>query len=368
MTDEKTQSNLRQSLERSADAWLEQNPSPFIFARMGDEGPLRRMLASGMPVDVRNDSGQTCLMLAAAAGHEGVVARFLEAGADVHAADSHQRTAVSVAASHGHRTVLRMLLDRGVSVDARDARNRTLLMLAAANAHSSCVALLIERGASLTLVDKEGHGALAHAMNAGDDTSVRMIEAAGRVATPAVPLSRNDEIPSGPAQTDVEQRISSVPPVSRSEFNQAAGLHMVTPLPRPDARVNEPDELLSQLVQDFCDAGAFLEVAVRTLHQNPHLPAIETAAERVTLRTQIIRELLASYDVISGKVRAPAMPYRTPRSVSLDDVVVSLDALAEKVNWGVMILDSHGDDEGAELLRDARRELGRGAQALRKSP
>jgi hypothetical protein len=368
MANEKTQSNVREPLGGDVDTWLEDNPSPFIFARMGDEGPLRRMLSDGMPADVRNDDGQTCLILAAAAGHEGVVSRFLEAGADVHAADAHQRTAASLAASFGHRVVLRMLLDRGVSSNSRDSRGRTLLMLAAANAQSNCVELLINRGASILLRDKEGNGALAHAMLAGDDPSVHLIEAAGRTTGPGFPANLDSDLLLEPADTGVRETPISVPPVSREAFDMAVNLQMVTPLPRPDSRANEPDELLSQLVQDYCDLGVFLETASRALHENAHASTIEAAALRVSIRTQIVRELLLEYDVASGKVRAPVVPFRMPRTISLDDVVVALDAAAEKVNWGVMILDSHGDDAGAEMLRDARRELARGAQSLRLSP
>ncbi len=367
MENEKTESTLRPSFSRRADSWPDGSANPFVSARQGDDAAVARALANGMPVDVRNDDGQTCLMLAAAAGHEGVVALLLDAGADIHAADSHQRTASSLAASHGHRAVLQMLIDRGVSVDSPDAHERTLVMLAAANAHAGCVALLVDCGASLMLVDAEGLGALAHAMLAGDDESVRIIEAAGRVTASWATVSNFDYLRDAPSETGVGERISSSPSNSPGTVEQTAEPQMHTPLPRPEARINEPGELLSQLVQEFINIGTVLRVATRLMQQGPQVWTIEAAAEQIALRTKSIRELLASYEAGIATVRTPAVSYRSPDSASLDDVVVALDGLAEQVNWAVMILDSYGDDEGADMLRDARRELAHGAQNLRKT-
>lgn len=82
-------------------------------AREGDARGLDRMLAAGLPVNLRNARGHTLLMLAAYHGHDDTVAVLLERGADPDARNDRGQTPLGGAAFKGHDGVVKRLLDAG---------------------------------------------------------------------------------------------------------------------------------------------------------------------------------------------------------------------------------------------------------------
>ena len=129
-------------------------------------------MAHGADPNVRDTTGKTALVYAAARGFDDVVRRLLDAGVDVNAHAGNELTPLMWAAGHDEGVgaaavdrVVDVLLTHGAALDATDNRGRTALMIAAALGDGSTVALLLQRGADRTLKDKDGKTALDLAAN-----------------------------------------------------------------------------------------------------------------------------------------------------------------------------------------------------------
>lgn len=171
-------------------------------AANGDAEAVRRYLADGGDVDVRNERGMTALMLAAWRGHEDVAREVLKHSPDLSpratdgwraltyaAANTYERPdgartdvlgiliaagdrpepgetdwkGLHYAAEWGHPQNLRLLLDRGMDPNVRDDEGRTALMRAARKSKADCVRVLLEHGADPNLSDPDGETALMYA-------------------------------------------------------------------------------------------------------------------------------------------------------------------------------------------------------------
>ncbi|WP_232631586.1 ankyrin repeat domain-containing protein [Methylobacterium sp. Leaf118] len=148
----------------------------FQYARMGHAGELAELFAQGLPANLRNDKGDSLLMLAAYNGQAETAREILEAGGDPELANDRGQTPLAGAAFKGDAAMVRLLLDRGAQVDgtgggAGDGAGdgtRTALMIAAMFDRTEIVALLLERGADPARRDAAGLSAadLARQMGA----------------------------------------------------------------------------------------------------------------------------------------------------------------------------------------------------------
>ncbi len=150
----------------------------------GDLAEVRRLVASGTPVDARAESeswlGSTALQRASARGHLDIAQWLLKAGADPNVANRRGYAPLHVAAS---LAVAAALLDAGADVNAHTADGDTPLMLAAHAGDVARVRLLLARGADVNL---RGLGkspfatsALAYAVDEGHEEIVRLLVDAG---------------------------------------------------------------------------------------------------------------------------------------------------------------------------------------------
>lgn len=85
----------------------------FDMARNGDTGTLDAYLQAGVPVDLRNDKGDSLLMLAAYHGHAPTVGALLARGADPDQQNDRGQTPIAGAVFKGEDDVVRTLLDGG---------------------------------------------------------------------------------------------------------------------------------------------------------------------------------------------------------------------------------------------------------------
>ncbi len=100
-------------------------------ARHGDVEMLRPMLDAGLPPGLRDEKGNTLLMLAAYHGNPASVALLLERGAAPDERNDRGQTPLAGVAFKGYRDIARLLLAAGADPMADQGGGRTPLMFAA---------------------------------------------------------------------------------------------------------------------------------------------------------------------------------------------------------------------------------------------
>ena len=76
---------------------------------LNDIDLLKRLLAQGEPVDIRDHRGMTALHVAAATGQEAIITLLLQCGADLKITDNQGQTAMVHAVKGGHVDAVRLL-------------------------------------------------------------------------------------------------------------------------------------------------------------------------------------------------------------------------------------------------------------------
>lgn len=148
-------------------------------AERGDLAAVRCLVESGVPVDVRNESGETALHEACDEGYPAIVEYLIKNGANVNdAGDNHGENSFHEAIeeylgdSKGYKHyrtsgtpdtkgVLEVILkDPRLDLNAPDPWGRTPLMRFAAANNTEYVARLLAMGASPGEVDRDGRTAM----------------------------------------------------------------------------------------------------------------------------------------------------------------------------------------------------------------
>ena len=120
----------------------------FQHARSGAAQELAGLLDAGLPANLRNDKGDTLLMLASYHGHGEVVRLLMEHGADPELANDRGQTPLAAAAYQGDMATVLLLLDLGADVNGSGHTGRTALMIAAMFNRTAIVERLLEAGRS----------------------------------------------------------------------------------------------------------------------------------------------------------------------------------------------------------------------------
>jgi ankyrin repeat protein len=114
----------------------------FAAARAGDTATLARYLDAGGPVDLRNEKGDTLLMLASYHGHLDATWLLLERGADPDLANDRGQRPLAGAAFRGDTAIARLLLEHGADREAATPDGKTALDFAMMFQRDGMVALL----------------------------------------------------------------------------------------------------------------------------------------------------------------------------------------------------------------------------------
>lgn len=88
------------------------------LARAGQTEELTEFFDHGFPVDVRDDDGNTLLMLAAYHGHASTVTALIGRGADVDLRNNNDQAPVAGALFKGEDAVVAALVEAGADLDA----------------------------------------------------------------------------------------------------------------------------------------------------------------------------------------------------------------------------------------------------------
>jgi ankyrin repeat protein len=117
-------------------------------ARHGDVDALAPMLQAGMPVNLRDEKGNTLLMLATYHGNEEAARVILRYDAEVDARNDRGQTPLAGVAFKGHLEIARLLLEAGADPVADQGGGRTPVMFAAMFGHLEMVKLLENKAAA----------------------------------------------------------------------------------------------------------------------------------------------------------------------------------------------------------------------------
>ena len=148
----------------------------FDLARCGDAGALAALLDGGLPPNLRNDKGDSLVMLAAYNGNEPAVRTLLEHGADPDALNDNGQSPLAGVAFKGETAIARLLLAHGASPHGTGG-DRTPLMVAATFDKVEIATLLLEHGADPSARDKAGLGALDFARGMGAARVAALLDA-----------------------------------------------------------------------------------------------------------------------------------------------------------------------------------------------
>ncbi len=119
----------------------------FQYARLGHHAELAELLGMGLPPNLRNDKGDTLLMLAAYHGHVETVGVLMAHGADPGDRQRPRPDTLAAAAFKGAMPAVLALLDGGAAIDGAGPDGRTALMTAAMFNRVEMVEALLDRGA-----------------------------------------------------------------------------------------------------------------------------------------------------------------------------------------------------------------------------
>lgn len=138
----------------------------------GDERAVRREIASGADINVRDGRGRTPLMLAAYRRNVAIAKMLVKAGADLNALDNQRYDVLTISAVAGDVGMLKFAIgagaDPGLTTSPYDG---TALIAAAHLGHVEVVKALIDAGAPLDHVNNIGWTALIESIVLGDGGS-----------------------------------------------------------------------------------------------------------------------------------------------------------------------------------------------------
>lgn len=100
------------------DAAIELANSLLDAARSGDSAPLLALIDQGAPVNLRDSSGNSALMLAAYHGHAELVRALTARGAEVDLMNDRGQSPLAGVAFKGHTEVAKVLLEAGADPEA----------------------------------------------------------------------------------------------------------------------------------------------------------------------------------------------------------------------------------------------------------
>lgn len=139
----------------------------FELVRAGDAATLAPLLERGLPANLRNQKGDSLLMLASDHGHIELSRLLLAHEGDPELRNDAGQAPIASAASKGNPDMVRLLLDHGANVEGASPDGKTALMIAAMFNRIEVLKLLLDRGANPTARDDKGMTALDGAREMG---------------------------------------------------------------------------------------------------------------------------------------------------------------------------------------------------------
>jgi len=170
---------VKSLLERGVDPNLrDEHGQTVLLVAMREPSPkvVDELVASPkVNVDAANSKDETPLMMAAFKGQEDLVAKLIARDAAVNKTGW---TPLHYAATNGHLAIIKVLLDKYAFIDAQSPNGTTPLMMAAMYGSAEAVKLLIDEGADQTMKNQQGMTALDFAKRANRGDAVQLLSRA----------------------------------------------------------------------------------------------------------------------------------------------------------------------------------------------
>jgi hypothetical protein len=137
---------------------------------------LRRLLAAGADVDIRDRFGAAPLHAAAGSANVEICGILLSAGADVNATDVRDQAPLHYAVGVGAAKVCAILLANGANVNIRGYDGRSPLHIAADRKNEGLCKILLDAGADQYLLESQGFIPIDFAVKMGSLPICRLFE------------------------------------------------------------------------------------------------------------------------------------------------------------------------------------------------
>jgi len=164
----------------------------FEATESGNVEKLKVILGKIRNVDVRNQGGDTPLMVASSKGDKAMVRLLLQNNADPNAKNNTENTPLIIASGYGHTKVVRLLLQYEADPSIQNKYGNTALSLASASRHRDVVSLITKRSepSHLNIQNVKGETALFIAVDRGYEDIVEVLLLSG--ADPDLRTKRGD--------------------------------------------------------------------------------------------------------------------------------------------------------------------------------
>lgn len=136
-----------------------------------DSKLVKRLIAANADVNIKNNKGETPLMIAAIIGLNKVVDTLIQAGADVNAINNQNESILFKISYHNRYEIINKLIKAGADVNVKGYKNQTPLMLVARNNSSfgykntlSTIKHLLEANANVNSADDDGKTPIMNAL------------------------------------------------------------------------------------------------------------------------------------------------------------------------------------------------------------
>lgn len=126
-------------------------------ARSGDMDAVQGFVSKGINVNIKDDNGNTPLIISAGYGHIGTVEYLLSKGADIHIKGANGYTALMYAAERNQDKIVTLLIDKGARIEEKstDVMGNTPLGIAALGCADNAFRILVEKGAKIDYVNSK---------------------------------------------------------------------------------------------------------------------------------------------------------------------------------------------------------------------
>ena len=115
-------------------------------SRYGIIEAIKRHLAAGADVNVKDECGRVPLLITAHGNHEKIAELLIAEGADVNVTDGNGDTPLHYAARDGQKEIAELLISNSADVNAKNKRGDTPLNWAISRKHPETAALLRKHG------------------------------------------------------------------------------------------------------------------------------------------------------------------------------------------------------------------------------